>query len=149
CGVPHVVTRPSLAPRRSWKAEQLGGGYALSSWCERTAIEAADAVIAVSEGMRRDVLSAYPAVDPARIRVVPNGIDTDQYRPDPGTDVLERLRIDPKQPSVVYVGRITPQKGLPYLLRAARSFAPAARLRLPAGPPCPPESGAAVGRRAT
>src|SRR3712207_3834652 len=93
-GVPHVVTTHSLEPLRPWKAEQLGGGYALSSWCERTALESADAVIAVSEGMRRDVLSAYPTVDPARVRVVHNGIDTEQYRPDSGTDVLARLGID-------------------------------------------------------
>src|SRR5689334_24521914 len=99
-GVPHVVTTHSLEPMRPWKAEQLGGGYALSSWCERTAIEAADAVIAVSEGMRRDVLAAYPRVEPARIRVVHNGIDTEQYQPDPRTDVVERLGMDPSRPSV-------------------------------------------------
>jgi alpha-maltose-1-phosphate synthase len=119
---------------RPWKAEQLGGGYALSSWCERTALEAADAVIAVSEGMRRDVLAAYPAVDPARVRVVHNGIDTRQYAPDPATDVLARLGIDPGVPSVVYVGRITRQKGLPYLLRAARSLPPAQVVLLAGAP---------------
>ncbi|MCW2639084.1 MAG: glycogen synthase [Dactylosporangium sp.] len=143
-GVPHVVTTHSLEPLRPWKAEQLGGGYALSSWCERTAVEAADAVIAVSEGMKRDVLTAYPAVDPERVRVVHNGIDTEQYAPDRGTDVLERLGIDPGRPSVVYVGRITRQKGLPYLLRAARSLPPGVQLVLLAGAPDTPEIAAEV-----
>src|SRR3990170_2180123 len=87
-GVPHVVTTHSLEPLRPWKAEQLGGGYALSSFCERTAIENADAIIAVSGGMKRDVLTAYPSVDPERIRVVYNGIDTEQYAPNRGTDVI-------------------------------------------------------------
>ncbi|MEV6813788.1 glycogen synthase [Micromonospora sp. NPDC051296] len=143
-GVPHVVTAHSLEPLRPWKAEQLGGGYALSSWCERTAFEAADAVIAVSEGMRRDVLAAYPAVDPDRVRVVYNGIDTAQYAPDPGTSVLARLGIDPALPSVVYVGRITRQKGLPYLLRAARDLPADAQLVLLAGAPDTPEIAAEV-----
>jgi starch synthase len=143
-GVPHVVTTHSLEPLRPWKAEQLGGGYALSSWCERTAIEAADAVIAVSGGMRRDVLAAYPTVDPARVHVVYNGIDTTQYAPDPATDVIERLGIDPTKPSVTFVGRITRQKGLPYLLRAARDLPPSAQLVLLAGAPDTPEIGAEV-----
>jgi starch synthase len=143
-GVPHVVTTHSLEPLRPWKAEQLGGGYALSSWCERTAIEAADAVIAVSEGMKRDVLAAYPSVDPSRVQVVHNGIDTEQYAPDPGTDVLEQFGIDPGRPSVVYVGRITRQKGLPYLLRAARSLPADAQLVLLAGAPDTPEIAAEV-----
>ncbi len=143
-GVPHVVTVHSLEPLRPWKAEQLGGGYALSSWCERTAIEAADAVIAVSAGMMRDVLTAYPAVDPAKVRVVHNGIDTAQYAPDHGTEVLARLGVDPSRPSVVYVGRITRQKGLPYLLRAARGLPPDAQLVLLAGAPDTPEIAAEV-----
>ncbi|MFI6819943.1 glycogen synthase [Micromonospora sp. NPDC050187] len=143
-GVPHVVTVHSLEPLRPWKAEQLGGGYALSSWCERTAIEAADAVIAVSAGMMRDVLAAYPAVDPAKVRVVHNGIDTAQYAPDHGTDVLARLGVDPSRPSVVYVGRITRQKGLPYLLRAARDLPADAQLVLLAGAPDTPEIAAEV-----
>ncbi|SCE67737.1 glycogen synthase (ADP-glucose) [Micromonospora echinospora] len=143
-GVPHVVTVHSLEPLRPWKAEQLGGGYALSSWCERTAIEAADAVIAVSAGMMRDVLTAYPAVDPAKVRVVHNGIDTAQYAPDHGTDVLARLGVDPTRPSVVYVGRITRQKGLPYLLRAARDLPADAQLVLLAGAPDTPEIAAEV-----
>ncbi|GAA3773946.1 glycogen synthase [Micromonospora maritima] len=143
-GVPHVATAHSLEPLRPWKAEQLGGGYALSSWCERTAFEAADAIIAVSEGMRRDVLTAYPAVNPDRVRVVYNGIDTAQYAPDRNTDVLDRLGIDPTRPSVVYVGRITRQKGLPYLLRAARELPADTQLVLLAGAPDTPEIGAEV-----
>jgi alpha-maltose-1-phosphate synthase len=143
-GVPHVVTAHSLEPLRPWKAEQLGGGYALSSWCERTAVEAADAVIAVSDGMRRDVLASYPAVDPARVHVVHNGIDTVEYSPDPRTDVLRQLGIDPDLPSVVYVGRITRQKGLPYLLRAARSLPADTQVVLLAGAPDTPEIAAEV-----
>ncbi|WP_431729174.1 glycogen synthase [Verrucosispora sp. TAA-831] len=143
-GVPHVVTAHSLEPLRPWKAEQLGGGYALSSWCERTAYESADAVVAVSAGMGRDVLAAYPSVDPERIKVIYNGIDTAQYAPDPGTDVLTRLGIDPALPSVVYVGRITHQKGLPHLLRAARELPPETQLVLLAGAPDTPEIAAEV-----
>jgi starch synthase len=134
-GVPHVVTSHSLEPLRPWKAEQLGGGYALSSWVERTAIEAADAVIAVSAGMRRDILRAYPAVAPERVHVVHNGIDTNQYAPDPDTAVVRRLGIDPDRLSVVFVGRVTRQKGLPYLLRAARTLPAEAQLVLLAGAP--------------
>ena len=87
--IPHVVTTHSLEPLRPWKSEQLGAGYALSSFCERIALDSADAVIAVSESTRRDVMDAYPAIDPARIHVIHNGIDPDEYRPDPGTDVVE------------------------------------------------------------
>ncbi|RJK93878.1 glycogen synthase [Vallicoccus soli] len=143
-GVPHVVTTHSLEPLRPWKAEQLGGGYALSSYCERTAIEGAAAVVAVSAGMRRDVLRAYPSVDPDRVTVVHNGIDTEQYAPDRGTDVVERIGMDPSRPSVVFVGRITRQKGLPYLLRAARSLPEDAQLVLLAGAPDTPEIAAEV-----
>jgi alpha-maltose-1-phosphate synthase len=143
-GVPHVVTTHSLEPLRPWKAEQLGGGYALSSWVERTALEAADAVIAVSAGMKRDVLAAYPAVDPARIRVVHNGIDTAQYAPDPATDVVVRLGIDVTRPSVTFVGRITRQKGLPYLLRAAKRLPAGVQLVFLAGAPDTPEIAAEV-----
>src|SRR4051812_31339217 len=142
--IPHVATVHSLEPMRPWKAEQLGGGYALSSFCERTALEGADAVIAVSRGSREDILASYPAIDPDRVEVVYNGIDTDEYRPDPGTDVLERLGIDPGRPSVVFVGRITRQKGVPHLLRAALEFDPAAQLVLCAGAPDTPEIGAEV-----
>jgi starch synthase len=148
-GVPHVVTTHSLEPLRPWKAEQLGGGYALSSWVERTAIEAADAVVAVSAGMKRDVLAAYPSVDPGRIRVVHNGIDTEQYAPDRGTDVVQRLGIDLDRPSVVFVGRITRQKGLPYLLRACRDLPPAVQVVLLAGAPDTPEIAAEVEGLAT
>ncbi|MET8267747.1 glycogen synthase [Micromonospora arida] len=143
-GVPHVVTAHSLEPLRPWKAEQLGGGYALSSWIERTAMEAADAVIAVSGGMRNDVLTAYPQINPDRVRVVYNGIDTIQYAPDQGTDVLDRLGVDPSRPSVVYVGRITRQKGLPYLLRAARELPADTQLVLLAGAPDTAEIAAEV-----
>jgi starch synthase len=138
-GVPHVVTTHSLEPLRPWKAEQLAGGYALSSFCERTAIENADAIIAVSGGMKRDVLTAYPGVDPDRIRVVYNGIDTEQYHPDHGTDVVERLGIDLDRPSVVFVGRITRQKGLPYLMRACHDLPPQTQIVLLAGAPDTPE----------
>jgi alpha-maltose-1-phosphate synthase len=145
-GIPHVVTTHSLEPLRPWKAEQLGGGYRLSSWCEKTAIEAADAIIAVSEGMAHDVRVAYPNVDPARLRVVHNGIDTAQYSPDDRTDVLERLGVDPQRPSVVFVGRITRQKGVPYLLRAARDLPDGVQLVLLAGAPDTPDIGAEVER---
>jgi len=134
-GIPHVVTVHSLEPLRPWKAEQLGGGYALSSWCERVAVESAAAVIAVSEGMRADVLATYPAVHPDRLRVIRNGIDAIEYAPDQGTDVLERHGVDPGRPTVIFVGRITRQKGLPVLLRAAARLDPAAQLVLAAGQP--------------
>ncbi|MET0425373.1 MAG: glycogen synthase, partial [Actinoplanes sp.] len=143
-GVPHVVTTHSLEPLRPWKAEQLGGGYALSSFCERTAIENADAIIAVSGGMKRDVLTAYPSVDPAKIQVVYNGIDTEQYQPNRGTDVIERLGIDLNRPSVVFVGRITRQKGLPYLMRACRELPPQTQIVLLAGAPDTKEIAAEV-----
>lgn len=143
-GVPHVMTTHSLEPLRPWKSEQLGGGYTLSSWCERSALEAADAVIAVSAGMRRDLLSAYPAVDSDRVHVVHNGIDTEQYAPDGATDVLEHLGVNPALPSVVFVGRITRQKGLPYLLRAAMSLPPDVQLVLLAGAPDTPKIAADV-----
>jgi starch synthase len=134
-GVPHVMTTHSLEPLRPWKAEQLAGGYALSSFCERTAIESADAVIAVSSAMRADVLAAYPQVDPGKVHVILNGIDTEQYRPDPGTDVLERYGVDPSRPYVLFVGRITRQKGIVHLLEAASRFDPQAQVVLAAGAP--------------
>jgi starch synthase len=133
-GVPHVLTTHSLEPSRPWKEEQLGeGGYALSSWCERTAIEAADAVIAVSTAMQADVQRFYPAVDPERIHVIHNGIDPDEYAPDRGTDVLEAYGVDPARPIVLFVGRITRQKGVTLLLEAALEFDPSAQLVLCAG----------------
>jgi starch synthase len=137
--VPHVVTVHSLEPLRPWKAEQLGGGYAVSSWCERTAVEAAAAVIAVSDGMRSDVLAAYPAVQADQVRVIRNGIDTLEYAPDPAIDVLDRWGVDAVQPSVVFVGRVTRQKGLPVLLRAADRIDPAAQLVICAGQADTPE----------
>jgi starch synthase len=143
-GVPHVVTTHSLEPLRPWKAEQLGGGYALSSWCERTAIEAAAAVVAVSDGMRGDVLAAYPAVPPERVRVIRNGIDTREYAPDPGTDVLAKYGVDPDRPYVIFVGRVTRQKGLPVLLRAAAGLDLGAQLVLCAGQADTPELAAEV-----
>ncbi|MEU6283210.1 glycogen synthase [Streptomyces sp. NPDC047028] len=138
-GVPHVLTAHSLEPLRPWKAEQLGGGYALSGWSERTAVEAADAVIAVSGAMREDVLACYPALDPARVHVVHNGIDTSLYRPDHGTDALVRAGLDPKRPYVLFVGRITRQKGVPHLLRAVRDIDPGVQVVLCAGAPDTPE----------
>lgn len=143
-GLPHVATVHSLEPLRPWKAEQLGGGYKLSSYCERTSLEGADAVIAVSQSSRADILAAYPAIDPGRVHVVRNGIDTGEYRPDPATDVLERLGVDPSLPTVLFVGRITRQKGVPHLLRAAADFIPQAQLVLCAGAPDTPEIGAEV-----
>ncbi|MFE0349588.1 glycogen synthase [Streptomyces griseoluteus] len=138
-GIPHVTTAHSLEPLRPWKAEQLGGGYALSSWAERTAIESADAVIAVSGAMRDDILACYPALDADRVHVVHNGIDTRLYRPDPGTDALRRHGIDPERPYVLFVGRITRQKGVPQLLRAVREIDPDTQVVLCAGAPDTPE----------
>ena len=143
-GIPHVVTTHSLEPQRPWKAEQLGGGYALSSWAEKVSIEGAAAVVTVSEGMREDVLSSYPAVDPAKIHVIYNGIDAEQYSPDAATDVVERYGVDTSRPSVVFVGRITRQKGVPVLLRAAAHLDPDVQLVLCAGAPDTPELGAEV-----
>jgi starch synthase len=142
--IPHVVTVHSLEPLRPWKAEQLGGGYALSSWAEKVSVEAAAAVVAVSDGMRADLLSAYPAVDPAKVHVIYNGIDSEQYSPDAATDVLDRYRVDRSRPSVVFVGRITRQKGVPVLLHAAAHLDPDVQLVLCAGAPDTPELGAEV-----
>ncbi|MFJ4487374.1 glycogen synthase [Streptomyces longwoodensis] len=138
-GIPHVMTAHSLEPLRPWKAEQLGGGYTLSSWAERTAVESADAVVAVSGAMRADILDCYPDLDPARVHVVHNGIDTALYRPDHGTDALARIGVDPNRPYVLFVGRITRQKGVPHLLRAVRHLDPATQVVLCAGAPDTPE----------
>lgn len=143
-GVPHVVTAHSLEPMRPWKAEQLGGGYRLSSFIERTAYEGAAAVVAVSAGMREDVLRSYPSVDPDRVHVVHNGIDAELWKHDPDSDIVRRHGVDPDRPSVVFVGRITRQKGLPYLLRAAASLPPGVQLVLCAGTPDTPEIQAEV-----
>jgi starch synthase len=143
-GIPHVATTHSLEPLRPWKAEQLGGGYELSLWAERTALEAADAVIAVSAGMRQDVLATYPQIPPARVHVIYNGIDTDEYAADPGADVLLRHGVDPARPYVIFVGRITRQKGLSHLLRAARALPAGVQLVLCAGAPDTAELSAEV-----
>jgi alpha-maltose-1-phosphate synthase len=138
-GVPHVVSAHSLEPLRPWKAEQLGGGYAVSSWAERTAYESAAAVIAVSEAMGRDVLASYPAIDPARVHVVHNGIDTEDWQPIVAPDRVRELGVDPDRPSVVFVGRITRQKGLPLFLRACAQLPPEVQVVLCAGAPDTPE----------
>jgi starch synthase len=134
-GVPHVITAHSLEPRRPWKAEQLGGGYRVSSWVERTAYEHADVIIAVSDGMRADVLDCYPTVHPDRVHVVRNGIDADVYRPVSDTDALRRFGADPARPIVAFVGRITRQKGVGHLLAAAHHIDHGAQLLLCAGAP--------------
>ncbi|MBO1750217.1 glycogen synthase [Actinotalea sp. BY-33] len=150
-GVPHVVSAHSLEPLRPWKAEQLGGGYALSGWAEKTAYEGAAGVIAVSAGMRADILRCYPQIDPAKVHVVHNGIDLDGWRRPEGPEALAAADqvvrshgIDPDRPSVVFVGRITRQKGLPYLLRAAEALPPEVQLVLVAGAPDTPEIAAEV-----
>ena len=143
-GVPHVVSAHSLEPMRPWKAEQLGGGYAVSSWIEKTAYDAAAAVIAVSAAMREDVLRSYPEVDPARVHVVHNGIDTDLWSPVAAPDRVRELGVDPDRPSVIFVGRITRQKGLPLFLRAAAQLPPEVQLVLCAGAPDTPEIEAEV-----
>jgi alpha-maltose-1-phosphate synthase len=137
-GVPHVVTAHSLEPLRPWKAEQLGGGYRVSSWIERNAFAEADAVIAVSDGMRRDILRSYPFLDESRVSTVYNGIDLDKWKPLNDDALVRSLGIDPDRPSVVFVGRITRQKGLPYLLRAARLLPKEVQLVLAAGAPDTP-----------
>jgi starch synthase len=138
-GIPHVLTAHSLEPLRPWKAEQLGGGYAVSSGIEKLAYENAAAVIAVSAGMRADILRSYPQVDPERVRVIHNGIDVERWRPVQNAAFLESIGMDASRPSVVFVGRITRQKGLPYLLQAARLLPPEVQLVLCAGAPDTPE----------
>ncbi len=145
-GIPHVVTAHSLEPLRPWKREQLGGGYDVSCWAEQTAFEAADAVIAVSAGMRKDILDTYPRVDPDRVHVVHNGVDTTIYAPDENVDALVKHGIDPERPYVLYVGRITRQKGLPHLLAAAHRLEPGVQLVLCASAPDTPEIAAEVER---
>ena len=137
--IPHVVTAHSLEPLRPWKAEQLGGGYRISSWAERTAYEAADAVIAVSAAMRDDILSCYPALDPANVRVVHNGIDTALYEPTADDDALRENGVDASRPYVLYVGRITRQKGITHLLGAAHRLDKDVQLVLAASAPDTPE----------
>ncbi len=134
-GIPHVATVHSLEPLRPWKVEQLGAGYALSSWCEQTALENADAIIAVSHAMAADVLRCYPAVKPERVEVIHNGVDTTLWHPVPGHDVLDRYGIDPTRPIVLFVGRITRQKGLAHLLRAAPAIDARAQIVVCGGAP--------------
>jgi starch synthase len=149
-GAKHVLTAHSLEPSRPWKAEQLGGGYAISSWAERQAYESADAMVAVSYGMRADMLQAYPFVDPAKVHVIHNGIDTALYAPSAEDAVLDRYGIDRNRPFVVFVGRITRQKGVAHLLAAAAQFDSEIQLVLCAGAPDTPqiaaETSAAVDR---
>ena len=144
-GVPHVLSAHSLEPQRPWKAEQLGGGYRISSWAERQAYETATAIVAVSYGMRADVLDAYPFVDPATVHVIHNGIDTDLYSAATSDDALGRYGVDPDRPFAIFVGRITRQKGLTHLLRAAEQFEPDVQLVLCAGAPDTPEIAAEIG----
>ncbi|MEU3476378.1 glycogen synthase [Rhodococcus sp. NPDC006774] len=144
--VPHILTAHSLEPRRPWKAEQLGGGYRISSWSERNAVEYADAVIAVSEGMAKDVLDAYPRLDPSRVHVVRNGIDTQRWFADHGTSTLDEIGVDRSKPIVAFVGRITRQKGVGHLIAAAHLFDPSIQLVLCAGAPDTPEIAAETER---
>jgi starch synthase len=137
--IPHVITAHSLEPQRPWKAEQLGGGYRISSWAEETAYRAADAVVAVSRGMAADIFASYPGMSEDRVHVIYNGIDASFYYPDPESDVLDDIGVDRSRPYVTFVGRITRQKGVPHLLRAARSFAPEAQVVLLAGAADTPE----------
>lgn len=137
--VPFVLTTHSLEPLRAWKAEQLGSGYAMSSWMERTAILDADAVIAVSEGTRADILRAYPEIDPARIHVIYNGIDLQQYQQTTATDALTRYGVDTSRPYVLFVGRITRQKGVTHLVEAIQYLPAGTQVVLCAGAPDTPE----------
>jgi len=138
-GIPHLITAHSLEPLRPWKEEQLGGGYRLSSWIERTAYEGATGIIAVSAGMRADILRAYPQIDPAKVSVVHNGIDLEAFQAAHNPELVRANGIDPDQRSVVFVGRITQQKGLPYLLKAARELPHDVQLVLCAGAPDTPQ----------
>jgi starch synthase len=138
-GIPHVVTAHSLEPLRPWKAEQLGGGYRVSGWLERSAFAGAGAIIAVSNGMRNDILRSYPFLEEQRVQVVHNGIDLERWKPVEDDGILRSLGIDPSRPTVVFVGRITRQKGLQYLLKAAAQLPPDVQLVLCAGSPDTPE----------
>jgi len=145
--IPHVLTAHSLEPLRPWKAEQLGGGYRVSTWVEHTAVLAADAVIAVSSGMREDVLRVYPTLDPSAVHVIRNGVDADVWYPAgpvQAGSVLAELGVDPGRPIVAFVGRITRQKGVAHLVAAAHRFSPGVQLVLCAGAPDTPELGAEV-----
>jgi starch synthase len=137
--VPFVLTTHSLEPLRAWKAEQLGSGYRMSSWIERTAIHDADAIVAVSKGTMQDILKAYPEVDPARIHVIYNGIDLDEYQKTGETTALTRYGVDPSLPYVLFVGRITRQKGVTHLVDAIRHMPMNTQVVLCAGAPDTPE----------
>ena len=141
-GKPHVISAHSLEPDRPWKAEQIGGGYQISSWAEKTAYESADAIIAVSQGMRRDVLRAYPNLDPNKVHAILNGIDSDKYRPTPNSDLLSKYGITGRY--AIFVGRITRQKGLAHLLAAWEKVNPEFGLVLAAGSPDEPGIGKEV-----
>jgi starch synthase len=138
-GVPFVLTTHSLEPLRAWKAEQLGSGYVMSSWMERTAILDADAVIAVSQGTKTDIQKAYPDVDPDRIHVIYNGIDLAEYQKTGETKALTDYGVDPNVPYVLFVGRITRQKGVTHLVDAIRYLPPEVQVVLCAGAPDTPE----------
>jgi starch synthase len=142
---PHVVTTHSLEPLRPWKREQLGGGYELSGYAERTGLLGADAVIAVSEGMRGDILGCYPEIDPGRLRVIHNGVDANLYRPVRSEETLHAFGVDPGRRYAIFVGRVTRQKGLQHLLRAALGIDPTYQLVVCAGTPDTPEIEAEVG----
>jgi alpha-maltose-1-phosphate synthase len=137
--IPFVLTTHSLEPLRAWKAEQLGSGYAMSSWMERTAILDADAIIAVSNGTRADILRAYPEVDAARIHVIYNGIDLKQYQKTAATDALVKYGVDVSKPYVLFVGRITRQKGVVHLVDAVKYLPAGMQVVLCAGAPDTPE----------
>ena len=143
-GIPHVITAHSLEPLRPWKKEQLGGGYAVSSFIEKSAYEQAKTVIAVSSGMRNDILKAYPDLDPQKVEVVYNGIDSARWQPNHDPETVRSLGVDPDKRSVIFVGRITRQKGLPYFLKAARALPEDVQLVLCAGAPDTPDIKAEV-----
>ena len=143
-GIPHVISAHSLEPDRPWKLEQLGGGYRVSSWVEQEAYRAAAKIIAVSHGMRADVLRAYPFLDPDKVTIVHNGVDTAIWKPSPDEDALRRMGIDPARPYVLFVGRITRQKGLVHLLAAAHAFPMGVQIVLAASSPDEPGIGEEV-----
>jgi starch synthase len=138
-GVPFVLTTHSLEPLRAWKAEQLGSGYAMSSWMERTAILDADAIVAVSNGTKADIQKAYPDVDPAKIHVIYNGIDLNEYQKTGATDALAKYGVALDQPYVLFVGRITRQKGVTHLVEAIQYLPSNTQVVLCAGAPDTPE----------